>query len=74
MGSLVEFVLGKDAYGKETEQTEQQRQSSEADWEERWAVCRSRGAQLWEEPGARDFSPKVCWKDLGNANKESFSH
>lgn len=66
--------MGKDAYGKETEQTEQQRQSSEADWEERWAVCRSRGAQLWEEPGERDFSPKVCWKDLGNANKGSFSH
>lgn len=26
-----------------------------------------------EEPGERDFSPEVCWKDLGSANKESFS-
>lgn len=58
---------------EKAEQTEQRSLSSEADWEERWAVCRSCGAQLQEEPGERDFSPQVCWKDLGSANKGSFS-
>lgn len=65
MGSLVEFVLGRDACGEERERIEQQRWSSGTDWEEREADCRSPSAQLWEELEERAFSPRFAGKTLG---------
>lgn len=48
MGSLAEFVLGRDACGKKAEQAKQQRWGSEQ---------AGRKVGSLQEPGERDFSP-----------------
>lgn len=67
MGSLVEFVLGRDARGKEPEQMEQRRGRQKQRGGE---VGRLQDAQ----PGDRGSSPQLCWKNLGNTTTESSSH